>query len=83
MVGEGGVKNALDPSLGSQALFVAPVHSAVIWLQWHLTLEINGDRSGRDISKIDLDDFVIVILQDFHFFLLQKSCVIVLHFSIL
>ena len=33
VVGEGGVKNAPDPSLGSQALSVAPELRAVIWLQ--------------------------------------------------
>lgn len=66
MVGEGGVKNALDPSLGSQAPSMAPVLRAVIWLEQRLTIKIDGDRGG--ISKINLS----VTLQDFCFFLLQK-----------
>lgn len=52
MVSEGGMKNALDPSLGSQAPSVAPVLRAVIWLQQRLTLQIDGDWGGWGISKI-------------------------------
>lgn len=46
MVGEGGVKNSLDPSHGSQALSVAPVLIAVIWLQRSLTVKIDEDSRG-------------------------------------
>lgn len=63
MVGEGGVKNALDPSLGSQAPSVAPALRAVIWLQYCLTLKIDGDCGGWGISEIRLTVFV-VMLQD-------------------
>lgn len=69
MVGEGGMKNALDPSLGSQAPSVASVLRAVIWLQQRLTLQIDGDWGGWGISKIS---FVVVMLHDFRFSLLQR-----------
>lgn len=40
------MKNSLDPSLGSQALFVAPELRAVIWMQQHLTLKVDGDQDS-------------------------------------
>lgn len=49
---EGGVKNSLDPSLGSQAPSMAS--AAVIWLQLRLTLEIDRDLGGLGPSKIGL-----------------------------
>lgn len=47
MAGEEGVKNSLDPSLGSQALFVAPELRAVIWMQYCLTLKVDGDQDSE------------------------------------
>lgn len=62
MVGEGGVKNSLDPSLGSQAPSMAPVLRVVIWLQQSLTPKIDEDCGGLAVSKISLAVFVMVML---------------------
>lgn len=47
MAGEEGVKNSLDPSLGSQALFVAPELRAVIWMQPCLILKVDADQDSE------------------------------------
>lgn len=45
------MKNSLDPSLGSQALFVAPELRAVIWMESCVTLKLDG---GQDSEKAPL-----------------------------
>lgn len=57
VVSERGVKNALDPSLGSQAPSVAPALWVAIWLQRCLTLKIDGEGSSWGPSKRSLAVF--------------------------